>query len=203
MLRSNYFLTTLLASGLVFSRAQAFLLDSVIGYATVSAEAAESNNLNNELYFDETITRLGAGVYVVNNPLHLESEGWACVIKADTVKFNQVGKVWIPKSYQRMTADDPREQENIWDESEEVIVDYIQTLMPEPGKALRFSWVRNRTNWQLRMLIPTKVVERDDLDLRADCFESRDMMINEVGDIVPWLTWTIQGQSGGGAPSLK
>ncbi|KAI9054391.1 hypothetical protein LZ554_001553 [Drepanopeziza brunnea f. sp. 'monogermtubi'] len=162
MLRSKSILTTLLASGLLFSRAQGS--QTLLGYTTVSEEAVGANNNEHDnLDFHESLTPLGLGIYLVNNPADVKS---------------------------KVISDDQMKDTTVWQAREETIVDYIQSLMPEPERALRFGEFPK--TYGIRMLIPTTVIMEDDLELKTDCFESSREMRKEWKDIVPWETWDIK-----------
>jgi hypothetical protein len=129
-------------------------------------------------------------------------ESCYCVIKADKKKMADFGMAWIPKSYQKMTSDKQIEEQDVWDKDEDVIVDYVKSLVPEkPEKALRFSYVKG-PHWWLQMVIPTNVIDDDDLDLWAKCYRSQDELIAIWNYGVRWENWKqIKGDRG--TPSIN
>ncbi|KAI9053482.1 hypothetical protein LZ554_002438 [Drepanopeziza brunnea f. sp. 'monogermtubi'] len=152
-----------------------------------------------------TAAPLGAGFYMLNKPSGWEATdgSWYCAIKARTSRIRKTPKVWIPKDYEEQTARGPESSE-LWNQDEDVIVNYIQTeaLLYEPDaeaaqKALRLSWVRGANNqWQLQMLIPTNVLNNNDLKLWAKCFDSEDGLKKFSDKVIPWddsTEWNVQG----------
>ncbi|KAI9051830.1 hypothetical protein LZ554_004092 [Drepanopeziza brunnea f. sp. 'monogermtubi'] len=201
MLRSKSMFAILLALSSLLSRAQAFWWDvlleqNVIGYATVPTSQALRINEDNKLYVPEFEYRpqLGPGIYLVNEPGSWQGDegSWYCAIKARRWKMNRIKKVFIPKTYLSLTDDGIKENQ-LWGAEEGVILEYIKMLMiSKPAKALRFSWVKG-IRWQLQMAIPKEVVEKDDLDLWAQCFESEEELFEFSSDIVNFEAWTIAG----------
>ncbi|KAI9053584.1 hypothetical protein LZ554_002538 [Drepanopeziza brunnea f. sp. 'monogermtubi'] len=195
-------MTTLLAllSFLFPGRAHGFVERRNIGYGIVSKEEADMINEDNKLHFEELayVNRLGFGLFVVNELVSLEGieEKWYCAIEADESKVEEMSKVWIPKSYQRVASDDRIEQQELWAEDEDVIVEYIESLMlEEPERTLRLSWVEG-IPWQLQMVIPANVVMNNDLDFWAKCFESEDALMDFSDDVNDWEAWDIKGDRG-------
>ncbi|KAJ5046633.1 uncharacterized protein L3040_003871 [Drepanopeziza brunnea f. sp. 'multigermtubi'] len=71
---------------------------------------------------------------------------------------------------------------------------------PEPKEALRFSWVKGFKGWQLQMLIPTDVVKKDDLELRARCFASEEELMKFSHVTLDWDAWKAKGYLGKPGP---
>ncbi|EKD17181.1 uncharacterized protein L3040_005399 [Drepanopeziza brunnea f. sp. 'multigermtubi'] len=206
---SKSIFTILLALIFLFNRAQAFLFSDdreVIGYRTVGEEEAELINDGNKPYRDEFydaeragINQLGNGFYMTAVPAGWAGDptekNWYCVIEAEKENIEDVGKAWIPEFYQKMTWNGQFEEENLWVGDEEVIVDYIESLTPNPEKALRFSYI-SYVGWDLQMVIPTQVLNDDELELWAQCFESKEELLEYSDKTVDWESWGILGDPG-------
>ncbi|EKD18144.1 hypothetical protein MBM_03916 [Drepanopeziza brunnea f. sp. 'multigermtubi' MB_m1] len=206
MLRSKSIFTILLTLSFLSEKAKAQGFwwwrqpteQIIIGYAQLPEEQAKRINQSNKLYVDESpyLNRLGLGFYLINDPrVWLGKEGgWYCAIKANESKMRNIEKVYIPKSYEQKIWNRV-EQVNLWGGTEEVIVDYIEfeskPKILQPEKALRFS-----LNWQMQMLIPTKVVDNGDLDLWGKCFRSENELKQFSYNIIDWESWNIKGDRG-------
>ncbi|KAJ5032595.1 uncharacterized protein L3040_009193 [Drepanopeziza brunnea f. sp. 'multigermtubi'] len=200
--KSTFATTTLLAlSSFLSGRAHGFLEERRnLGYGIVSQEEADMINEDNKLHFEELayVNRLGFGLWMVNELVSLEGieEKWYCAIEADERKVEEIGKVWIPKSYQKVASDGQVEQQDLWADDEDAIVKYIESLtLEEPERALRLSWVEG-IPWQLQMVIPANVVTNNDLDFWAKCFESEDALMDFSDDVNDWEAWNITGDRG-------
>ncbi|EKD15478.1 hypothetical protein MBM_06106 [Drepanopeziza brunnea f. sp. 'multigermtubi' MB_m1] len=181
--KSTFATTTLLAlSSFLSGRAHGFLEERRnLGYGIVSQEEADMINEDNKLHFEELayVNRLGFGLWM-----------------ADERKVEEIGKVWIPKSYQKVASDGQVEQQDLWADDEDAIVKYIESLtLEEPERALRLSWVEG-IPWQLQMVIPANVVTNNDLDFWAKCFESEDALMDFSDDVNDWEAWNITGDRG-------
>ncbi|KAI9054959.1 hypothetical protein LZ554_002102 [Drepanopeziza brunnea f. sp. 'monogermtubi'] len=209
MLRSKSILAVVLALSFFFDEAQARMGDrllwwrkpSFIGYAKLPAAQARRINQNNRLQYmkgaQPSLDKLGAGVYLVNDPeMFLGEKGdWYCGIKANKQKLKEIGKIWIPQAYQKSTPAGLKEQE-LWAQEERDILNYIKSTskrleLNNPEKALRFS-----LSYQMQMLIPKQVVINGDLDLWAKCFESQDDLEDLSDDVIDWKSWGIKGERG-------
>ncbi|EKD14417.1 uncharacterized protein L3040_008221 [Drepanopeziza brunnea f. sp. 'multigermtubi'] len=189
----------LLALSFLFNRACGER--EVIAYRTVSEEEAAYINRHNKPYRDKKHDRfsrwnqLASGFYTTNEPA-----GWRgytgdeyCVIKADSDKFESARKVWIPK-----TTGDEASPTLLWSGNEERILDYIRSLgVPEPENALRFSHISLHPG-KLQMVIPTDMINNDDLDLWAECWKSPKDLLNHASETVDWSRWAIAGHPGPG-----
>ncbi|KAJ5051905.1 uncharacterized protein L3040_001668 [Drepanopeziza brunnea f. sp. 'multigermtubi'] len=144
----------------------------VIGYARVPEDQAERINKDNRLFVDETARReLGIGFDIVEYPGYGVKEGdWYCAVTANSMHLGRIDKVYIPhyNTY-------PGPIKYLWDQGDEVIVDYIKEkgFAQDPFTALRISYI-GTDDLQMQMLIPAIVIEQDYLILRAKCFDSVD-----------------------------
>ncbi|KAJ5051481.1 uncharacterized protein L3040_001257 [Drepanopeziza brunnea f. sp. 'multigermtubi'] len=184
----------------------------VIGYRTVAEGEAEDINEDNKPYrealIDEArqkLNQLGNGLHIMREPVSWEGfpwwRNWYCVIEADINKIAKAHKIYIPEYYQQTDWDGQRSDVVLWHGGEDVIVDYITQGVPkDPGKALRFSWISD-FDWELQMLIPTAVVNNDELDLWSECFETKDELKEYSSEVVDWESWGIAGDCG--LPSLE
>ncbi|KAI9054175.1 hypothetical protein LZ554_001346 [Drepanopeziza brunnea f. sp. 'monogermtubi'] len=203
MLRSKSIFAILLAFSLLFSRAQGswWRRNMVIGYTALSEEEAKRINEDNKLHVpdESSQARLGPGFYMVNEPGNWprEAGNWYCAIKARKRRIKRASKVYIPRSYEKLSREGV-EQQALWFQDETVIKEYIESdaLVPDSEKALRFSWVRILRKRQLQMVIPTKAVEDDQLKLWAKCFESQEKLKEFSKDVINWEGWTIRGDRG-------
>ncbi|EKD14981.1 uncharacterized protein L3040_003822 [Drepanopeziza brunnea f. sp. 'multigermtubi'] len=203
MLLSRSLCVALLASfSFLFDGAQG---RKIIGYRTVDEEEADLINFFNKPYRDTLYDRsrryyrqIGNGFYMVNEPAGWLRKrwDWYCVIEAEIDKIEKAAKVYIPEYYGRTTRKGRTKQTLLWESPEEVFVDYIDSLdIPEPDEALRFSWIVEHS-WKMQMVIPTKVLNRDDLGLWAKCYQTRQELLDYSNEVVEWGTWGIEGNPG-------
>ncbi|EKD20015.1 uncharacterized protein L3040_002308 [Drepanopeziza brunnea f. sp. 'multigermtubi'] len=203
MLRSKSISATLLALSVLFSEAQGFFWQdkhTVIGYATVPSEEAQRINADNKVHVRETdsLTQLGPGFFIVSEPDSWfgGEDSWFCAVMAKGKKMKQIPKAYIPKSYEVKTWNGWVE-EYLWGAREQSIVEYIRSELSikKADEALRVSWVKGMA-WHLHMLIPKKVVENDNLDLWAQCFETIDELMAFSDETIKWEDWKIKGDPG-------
>jgi hypothetical protein len=121
------------------------------------------------------------------------SEKWYCAVKADKKKTKRIDKVYIPKDYFKYPS---MRQTRLWGAGEQAIMDYLVPAdkVDNPWEALRFSWATGM-NRQKQMLIPATVVNGNNLELSAKCFDSRDGLKGFSKDVVNW-NWDIKGNLG-------
>ncbi|KAJ5038646.1 uncharacterized protein L3040_006326 [Drepanopeziza brunnea f. sp. 'multigermtubi'] len=198
MPRSRSVFAILLALSFFFNGAQALFWRKkiVIGYAVVIKEYADEINDDHKLRVEEPTSynpQLGNGFYMLNNPDGLPTgvDYWYCAVKARRWKMKKAGKAYIPQyNAQRQT---------LWAGSEEGFVNYIgeTAKLPEPKRALRFSWTKV-TDWVLQMVIPSAVVTDDrGFNFWAQCFESKEELKKFSKDIIDWGSlWKIKGDPG-------
>ncbi|KAI9051668.1 hypothetical protein LZ554_004710 [Drepanopeziza brunnea f. sp. 'monogermtubi'] len=191
MLRSQSTFALLLALSLCFHGAHGYWWDKdkVIGYAMVSRRQAYHINLNNYLLIEESTSgQVGPGFSILNTPGWGNPIGkWFCAVEANKKALRQIRKVWIPESYEKELSQFRLEKEQLWGADESVILNYIESeaLIPEPEKALRFSWVQ-ALNRQPQMTIPTDVADNADLDFWAKCFESEKELRKHSDKTIDW-----------------
>jgi hypothetical protein len=120
-----------------------------------------------------------------------------CVITADSDKIEEVGKIWIPE-------DHPETGKPLWIDykrsSVQDIMEYVASRVPNPEKALRFSYMQHDQN-KLQMVIPTDTVNNDGLGLWAKCWKTEKELeegLEEELDLssatVDWMEWDIDGK---------
>ncbi|KAJ5038645.1 uncharacterized protein L3040_006325 [Drepanopeziza brunnea f. sp. 'multigermtubi'] len=211
-LQSKSYFSTLVAMSLLFSRAQAVLgkpqdwgfwhRREIIGYAMIHESRATVINEKNELTIHPTVIpeQIGGGVYLIDKPSgwYVEPDAWFCVVKAKKNKMKKAGKVWIPESYEQRTPDG-LEPVTLWNSSEDVLLKYIKYRgLQKSSEALRFSWAKNvNDNWQYQMLIPTAVVNRNDLDVWAKCWKTEEELKKYSAEVIDWQgKYDIRGQPG-------
>ncbi|EKD13055.1 hypothetical protein MBM_08817 [Drepanopeziza brunnea f. sp. 'multigermtubi' MB_m1] len=201
MLSSQSVCSVLLALGVLLDRAHG---KKVIAYRTVAKEEAayinEHHKPHRDKIYDERRDRnfkrqLGNGFYTVNKPGNWDGVGdeWYCVIEADDDKMEEVGKVWVPKT----TPGDGGRPKHLWDD-EDAILEYIGTLMPDPEKALRFSYIVPLP--KLQMVIPTEMINSDELDFSAECWQTQAELEAYSSETVDWTSWKIAGEDPGPPP---
>ncbi|EKD15314.1 uncharacterized protein L3040_001681 [Drepanopeziza brunnea f. sp. 'multigermtubi'] len=184
----------LLAMSFLFHGAQGI----VIAYRTVSPAEAAIINQSNTLYRDPSIDddspyypQIGNGIYTVQEPAGWRTRGsqWYCAIEADSDKFDAVDKVWVPEYW-----DDPEtgEEESLWSVAESEILRYIDTLVSNSEDALRFSRISGNES-KLQMLLPTDVVNNNDLGFSAICFDSERQLRGYSNEVIDWRAWQIEG----------
>ncbi|KAI9055926.1 hypothetical protein LZ554_000861 [Drepanopeziza brunnea f. sp. 'monogermtubi'] len=189
MLLSQSTCSILLALGFLYSKAYG---RDVIAYRTVSKEEAESINELERPYRDIEFDAfadsnpLGNALYTVNKPAgwQAKDDDYYCVIKADREKIQRASKVWVPKMPSSNAV-------------EEHVLQYIESLrvVPDPWKALRFSHI-SEPGGDLQMAIPTEMVNNNDLDLWAKCWETKEDLTEDSDEIVDWMSWGIIGVPG-------
>ncbi|KAI9051252.1 hypothetical protein LZ554_005353 [Drepanopeziza brunnea f. sp. 'monogermtubi'] len=215
MPRSKSIFAILLALSSLFCRAQGFLGINekiVIGYASLPADEAKDINKDNRIYVQESalVTQLGAGFHMINDPKRLPSVvgTWYCAIKAKREQLDNIGMVYIPQSYEKLSSRIPQPNEEwpvrikqkLWFESEEVILRFLisTALTKYPHSALRFSWVSG-VPWQLQMVVPMDVVNSGELKLWGKCFKSKKDLEKYSDKVIDWddaEEWPIRGLRG-------
>ncbi|EKD20387.1 hypothetical protein MBM_01069 [Drepanopeziza brunnea f. sp. 'multigermtubi' MB_m1] len=196
----------LLALGFLFSEAQGFLDGrKTIGYRSVSKEEAEIINADNKLHKDEDadslkyLNPLGFGSYLEPDIWPGEPGDWYCAVEADSSKLDKIRKVWIPEFWKRTDQFGNLIGEEELYGNEALTVGYIGTVVPEPQKALRFSEVG--LNRELSMLIPTQVIDSDDLELWCKCYETKEELREASDGAIDWEAWGIEGDREPANPS--
>jgi hypothetical protein len=131
----------------------------------------------------------------VNEPASWTNLGhpWYCVIKADRKKFKGVSKVWIPKSYAEDGKPEPTPLWSFRTNNDATIKKYIESKgVQNPEKALRFAEIPSMPG-KLQMVIPTEMINGNDLDLWAQCWKTEAELKENSSEIVDWTKWTIAG----------
>jgi hypothetical protein len=137
----------------------------------------------------------------VNKPAGWEGDDddWYCVIEADIEKFSQVGKIWIPPYWDKPVYSEITEEIQLWEGEEDDLMEYIvvRTKMSNPEKALRFSYVSWWHQTELQMVIPTQMVNSEELGLWAICFPKSEELKRYSSEVVDWKSWgDIKGEAG-------
>ncbi|KAI9052321.1 hypothetical protein LZ554_003673 [Drepanopeziza brunnea f. sp. 'monogermtubi'] len=184
MLRSKSTFAILLAS--IFHGAQGFLgiNNDVIGFANVPVDLARRINEDNNLHVNELAARwqVGPGFYLLDDPNWFTPnvESRVCIVEANLEKMQAIRKVWIPKIFETWGDFNEIRTNQLWGQPEQVILDYIQyeLLIEPPESVLRFSW----SYGSRQMTIPTDVVNNNDLDFWAECYETLAELKNELKD---------------------
>ncbi|KAI9054581.1 hypothetical protein LZ554_001734 [Drepanopeziza brunnea f. sp. 'monogermtubi'] len=209
MLLPQSICSVLLASSFLFSRAQGQDDDNriIIGYRTVSEDEAEDINMMQRpmrdkafdmANYDEGHRPIGSGFYMVNVPAgwKAQDEDWHCVIKANKAEFDEAIKVWIPEYMHIIVSDSVVTQLKLWTGNEENIDYYIASLGLFPmGRELLFSRIKG-VDTMLQMLIPTDMVNNQDLDLWSQCWRTKDELKAYASETVKWENWYIAGEPG-------
>ncbi|KAI9048111.1 hypothetical protein LZ554_007907 [Drepanopeziza brunnea f. sp. 'monogermtubi'] len=207
ILSSQSTCSILLALSFLFNRAYGDR--GIIGFRTVQSwEAQEINKLKRPLRdkrFDKDYGRyhqLGNGFYTINQPAGWKVPdwwtSWYCVIEADLEKFSAASKVWIPEHYTEVKKHGKKKSKptKLWNwqaENEETILKYIESMsVPNPEKALRFAYVPIVPG-SLQMVIPTHMINSNDLDFTAQCWETKQELFAYSSDVVDWMQWEIAG----------
>jgi hypothetical protein len=116
---------------------------------------------------------------------------WFCVIKADKEKIKAATKVWIPK-YSPEPTEDGEKPTTLWSkrkDNDEDISKYITSFgISDPEKALRFSYLSQDPE-KMQMVIPTDMLNKNDLDLWAHCWEKEYELEDEYSETVNWKGW--------------
>ncbi|EKD18883.1 hypothetical protein MBM_03125 [Drepanopeziza brunnea f. sp. 'multigermtubi' MB_m1] len=191
----------LLALNLLFNRAQGIERE-IIGYRSVGDEEANLINSSHKPYRDrkydengEYLRQIGSGFYMTNEPAFWKYSYNHCVIKADSDKIENADKIYIPKDYHKLTSTGKIEENYLWNGDEKLLSEFIEKMILDPEKTLRFSWILHHGP-HLQMVIPTDVLNNDDLDLWAECFESEKELLEYSSKIIDWDSWNIIGDPG-------
>ncbi|KAI9048212.1 hypothetical protein LZ554_008007 [Drepanopeziza brunnea f. sp. 'monogermtubi'] len=180
----------------------------LIGYRTVSEAEALAINRDNKptrnpvLDTQGPVNQLGHAFYITNDPLgwpgYIGVKKWYCYVKADTEKIRDAAKIWIPHFIDEEDPNGETKVVNLWTGNEEDILDYIQSMLidTKPETALRFSWISFVRGWKMQMAIPTAMLNDDDLDFWAQCFEEDTDLWETSDETVLWENWNIVGEAG-------
>jgi hypothetical protein len=135
-------------------------------------------------------------ILIVNTSPGLEGEAddWYCIVQADSKKIDEVGKVWIPESYDKVVSDTETEKVHLWSGDEKLISEYIASQELNPDEVLRLSWVAYWETPQQQMVIPTHMFK--DLDIWTKCFPTPELAENESSGEIDWMTWESAGKMG-------
>ncbi|KAJ0158445.1 hypothetical protein CTA2_11559 [Colletotrichum tanaceti] len=176
----------LLISLFILTRAER----EILGYRRVSREeAVEINRRNNifressydRLAYDKAEAQIGNGVYLSFTIYSYEknSDYWWCYVKADRGKLRRAPKVWIPES--------------LWGHPESQIASYVRRHLHQgesADSALRLSRMKSYPNGYDQVLIPTSMVQNDELDTFAKCYEEdSDVPVKEDVDYDEWTNF--------------
>ncbi|EKD12989.1 hypothetical protein MBM_08751 [Drepanopeziza brunnea f. sp. 'multigermtubi' MB_m1] len=198
--------STLLASSFLFGNAQGKDDRRIIGYRTVSRAEADFINKNNKLYRDTDFdlmallfNQFGPGFNIVNVPAGWPGapDEWYCVIEADRKKFNSASKLWIPEDYQQVNWIKSVQVIPLWSGNEHDVKSYIRSKKLDPEKTLRFlpvTLLDPDRNELLQMIIPTEVVNSNQLDLWAECWETKRELYDYSRETVYYMSWNIVGK---------
>ncbi|KAJ5051490.1 uncharacterized protein L3040_001266 [Drepanopeziza brunnea f. sp. 'multigermtubi'] len=172
----------------------------IIGFRTVAEDEANYINQNHRPFRDEEFdvaarmfSQLGEGYSLINEPAGwpAEEDEWYCVVEADSAKMDAVTKVWIPESYEEVTWNpEVKEKKDLWAGTEEAISEYLESMVDNPRKALRFSYVQEDPD-KLLMVIPSETINDNELDLEAQCWETESSLKEYAGERVEWTNWNI------------
>ncbi|EKD16202.1 uncharacterized protein L3040_009559 [Drepanopeziza brunnea f. sp. 'multigermtubi'] len=205
----------LLVFSFLFSRAQGGVIGQVvydrevIGYRTVSPlEAAKINEKNKptrDLIFGQIRqfkNQLGTGFSLTQVPALWEGDprvkNWYCVVEADREKMEEAQKVYIPEYYENTYQNGRRQEIQLWFAGDRYIMEYIwQYIRHSQGgeKALRFSYIASK-GYNMQMVIPTEVVNKDELELWSECFKTKEELLAYSDKTVNWDSWNIKGEIG-------
>ncbi|EKD20872.1 uncharacterized protein L3040_000974 [Drepanopeziza brunnea f. sp. 'multigermtubi'] len=187
MLQSKSIFAILLALSLLFSEAHGFWWNmKVIGYARVPPGTASLINADNKVHIEERpdYDILGRGFYLGQEPSysHLgegEEGFWYCAIKARDWNMKNINKVFVPERYW------------IGGLFKEVNLEaYLKWLTnKKPEKQLRFTFIE-RSDTQMQMLIPISMINNDDLDLWAQCYESEQQLRDSSKHFKDFIKWS-------------
>ncbi|EKD21833.1 hypothetical protein MBM_00946 [Drepanopeziza brunnea f. sp. 'multigermtubi' MB_m1] len=201
----------LLVLGFLLNTAQTE--EVTLGYRTVSPEEAAFTNIwrkPSPENFDAPLPhQLGDDHFYMTNVSPGEAflpDDWYCIIKADVKALSTVGKIWIPEYYPVARPGGRFRLRMLWGNLERRIVDYIRMFLPNPERALRFSWVQFFNVLHeplLQMVIPTQLLREDTLRLWAYCVPTAEMMLNYSRVTVDWPTWNIEGEPGEAPISIE
>ncbi|KAJ5052190.1 uncharacterized protein L3040_001949 [Drepanopeziza brunnea f. sp. 'multigermtubi'] len=206
MLLSRSICSGLLALSFHFSTAQG--QDDkriIIGYRTVSEEEAYDINAKNKPMRDEGFDfanrvkesdqQIGPGYYLVNHPAGWPAEkgDWHCVIKANKDEFDDALKVWIPEYFETIDWLGKVKRVDLWTGDMENIADYMLLVGLPARLELRFSRIKGAETAMLQMVIPSKVVNKNHLDLWGQCWSTAAELKQHANQIVNWEQWAIAG----------
>ncbi|OHE99613.1 hypothetical protein CORC01_04971 [Colletotrichum orchidophilum] len=173
---------------LLFSLSNIILAaEMLIGYRRVSRAEADLINQYGNIFRDEAYDKaasenggaqLGAGVYLSLSPkgYNAYNNDWWCWVLAQSKPFTAAPKVWIPRSE--------------WDKDEEKISAYTQDHLKEGETstyAIRMAQVKDYSEGTWQILIPTRMVQEDKLDTRAECVANyHDMWYTKAVSFEHW-----------------
>ncbi|EKD13682.1 uncharacterized protein L3040_005694 [Drepanopeziza brunnea f. sp. 'multigermtubi'] len=178
----------------------------IIGYRMVRPEEAAAINTLHRPFRDEAFdeqharyNQLGSGFSMSQAPagwLTTRRSAWQCVIEADSEKIKKAQKIWIPESYSETTEGGETKTTKLWDywvSNDDAILKYIESMnVPEPEKAIRFAIARDAPD-VLQMVIPTKVINDNELDFSAACWKTKRELLQHAKEVVDWKSWDIAG----------
>ncbi|KAI9050363.1 hypothetical protein LZ554_005529 [Drepanopeziza brunnea f. sp. 'monogermtubi'] len=179
----------------------------IIGYRTVNRLEADIINDNHKPFRDKRLDengryhQLGHGFYISNEAAFWKGRrgDWYCAVKADKNKIAKADKIYIPEYYPKTTSDGPIKKTHLWAGDEDEILEYIESaksMIPNPEKALRFSLIMYE-GLSLQMVVPTDMVNDDELDLWGKCFETKKELLEYSGETINWKKrWGIIGDPG-------
>ncbi|EKD15660.1 hypothetical protein MBM_06288 [Drepanopeziza brunnea f. sp. 'multigermtubi' MB_m1] len=176
----------------------------IIGYRTVSKLEADMVNFRNRPFRDRAFDlngrfqQLGHGLYLSNEAglWNGRPGSWYCAIKANKKKIAKANKIYIPEYYEHTTEDGEIENTHLWVGREDEILEYLESRVKDPKKALRFSYTLYE-GWSMQMLIPTDMVNNnDEFDLWAKCFETKRELFKYSSATIDWKSWNIVGDPG-------
>ncbi|KAI9049326.1 hypothetical protein LZ554_007170 [Drepanopeziza brunnea f. sp. 'monogermtubi'] len=191
MFLSQSVCSILLALSFLVNRAQGI---EIIGYRTASQNQAET--INREEKPSDEYGQLGKGLYLTDVPpsYSLYANPWHCVVKGNVDKIKDLSKVWIPESYDQITFRGIRPTK-LWYEDEEIILEYVESKVSDPKRALRFTYYSEHYN-KLKMVIPTDLINDDALGFWARCWETKNELMDYTrGETLDWTSWEITGFS--------
>ncbi|EKD15536.1 hypothetical protein MBM_06164 [Drepanopeziza brunnea f. sp. 'multigermtubi' MB_m1] len=196
----------LLAVSFLFDRARGFPSGGTrvtIGYRTEEAELINflRQPFRDREYDEEAdgLNQLGHGFYMINEPAGWPGrpleDNWFCVIKADGDKVKNAAKIYIPERYSKLTWNARTEEVYLWAGEEETVLEYIESMIPNPERALRFSWIVAGGSMQ-QMVIPSDIINYNELDMWAQCFQTAEELYRCSSEIIDWKSWEITGNPG-------
>ncbi|RYP08434.1 hypothetical protein DL765_008789 [Monosporascus sp. GIB2] len=115
--------------------------------------------------------QIGAGVYTATGPdTYIIDDGepdWYCVLTANEVAFQRLGKAWIPPS--------------LWFKSEEELSSHITNLESswDPAKTLRMASIAGQDPEDYQMVITPALVADTELDIHVYCYETKEAVNEE------------------------
>ncbi|KAI9055864.1 hypothetical protein LZ554_000802 [Drepanopeziza brunnea f. sp. 'monogermtubi'] len=207
MLLSQSICSILLALSFLFNRAYGEDDSRVlIGYRYVSQKEAAYINEHKRPYREdrydiifERTNMLGKGLYLTDRPDRYPGfeRAWRCAIKADRTKIQEVSKIWIPEYYWKRLGGGEVDRKKLWHfnlRNENNIGKYIESMrVPNPDGALRFAYIPY-LNGRLQMVIPSDLINKNELDFWAQCWQTEEEMEKEFSsEAVDWKKWKIAG----------